>query len=319
MARTRAILLSREATPRARRARRALAWVALLALAAHAAAAPARAETSPAGARGAVAPPAVETSGTLAPDAAIDADPAAEVRLHKVKPRREKLPTLQFLKENRDFIRASLDRLREKPVEGSSHAAEIDPRFLAYREMLAAAAAAEDTAGAAADAHARRDLLENVTRLGEIEADLDRLERLLEEQRARLARLDQDFTGRQRTELMIVVSGHPAGAAITEIALAVGDGATLRVPLAAAQREALARGAIVQLFHGLVEPREQDLGVTLAVEGLAADSAFATIEPARDRLTMLRLDLSDYRPELGATSLRASIRQEAAGRAAVDG
>src|SRR5690242_20079556 len=62
---------------------------------------------------------------------------ATEVKVERIKPKKEKLATLRFLKENRDFIRARYDQLQETPIAGRASAEDLDPRFLAYRAMLA--------------------------------------------------------------------------------------------------------------------------------------------------------------------------------------
>src|SRR5262249_56780301 len=70
------------------------------------------------------------------------ASPAAEppaitsVRVELERPSKEKLPTLRFLKANRDFIRSRFDRLRQESREEHAGAASLDPRFLEYRRML---------------------------------------------------------------------------------------------------------------------------------------------------------------------------------------
>lgn len=232
---------------------------------------------------------------------------AVEVRVERVRPMKEKRPTLRFLRENRDFIRGRFDRLRETPVAGSGEAAAMDPRFLAYRELLAAALAAGDSVAAADDARARRDLFESITRLGELEQQLDLMDRLLAEQRGRLAVLQADFTGDQGTELAVVVSGEPGAGAPAEIAIALEDGTVVSVPLGPEHHEALRRGGVVRVLHALVEPRAQVVDVTLrGAEWPGGDTGYVALEPARDRLTLLHLDLSTLDPRAGAPSLRAS-------------
>ena len=247
---------------------------------------------------------ALVLAGAAAPEPAPE---GTEIKVERVPPVREKLSTLRFLRENRDFIRARLDRLREKPVGGDASAPAIDPRFLAYQGLLAEVRVAQDTVAAVEDARARQHLLESITELGDLEARLGWMERLVVEQRNRLMSLESDFTGDQRTTLMIVVSGYPSDAAVEELAITIADGDTLHVPLSAEQRESLKRGGILEAFHGFVEPREQVVQVTIRGNSWpAGDSGFITLGPARDRLTFLKLDLSTIRPARGAASIRAT-------------
>lgn len=238
-------------------------------------------------------------------------EPAAtEVRIERIRPKREKHATLRFLKANRDFIRGRFDLLREKPAGGSAAAEAVDPRFLSYQAMLASVRGAGDSLALADEARARREQFQSVTELGLLEADLDRMERLLASQRDRLAALQADFTGRQRTALEVVVSGDPGIAEVSSVALTLEGGATLTLPLTAEQRASLRRGGMLELFHGMVEPRQQVIEVALAGGGWdAGGPGFVTIEPARDRLTLLRLDLSPARPDRGAASMLATTWQ----------
>jgi len=241
------------------------------------------------------------------PAAAATVPDAAEVKVERVRPQREKHPTLRFLKENRDFIRARFDLLKEKPLESHGSAGEIDPRFLSYRDMLAKILAARDSVAVSEDARTRQELLASITQLGELEARLDLMDQLLAEQRGRLGVLQGDFTGSQQTALVVVVSGYPGEAAVSNVAITLEDGATLTVPLSPEQRESLRQGGVVQVFHGFVEPRAQVVEVALAGDRWpTGDSGFVTLDPARDRLTFLMLDLSTVRPDQGAATIRAS-------------
>src|SRR5689334_8283559 len=118
---------------------------------------------------------------------------ATEVKVERIKPKKEKLATLRFLKENRDFIRARYDQLQETPIAGRASAEDLDPRFLAYRAMLAQINAAKDSVATIADLHGREELLRSVTQLGDLESQLDLMERLLATQRTRLGVLQADF------------------------------------------------------------------------------------------------------------------------------
>lgn len=230
-----------------------------------------------------------------------------EVTIERVRPQKEKLPTLQFLKENRDFVRARFDLLRQTPKDQSGQATLIDPRYLAYEQMLAAIRAGRDSATAATDVIERQQLLASITQLGQLEGQLDNMDRLLAAQRSRLQILQDDFTGRQRTALVIVVSGYPDNDAISEVTVTLEDGAKLTVPLYWEQRLALKKGGVVQVFHGFVEPREQVIQIGIAGEGWPpGDSGFVTLTPARDRMQFLRLDLTGVQPSRGIASVKAS-------------
>ncbi|HTR97638.1 MAG TPA: hypothetical protein VMH61_07020 [Candidatus Acidoferrales bacterium] len=250
---------------------------------------------------------------TLAlPARADDADAPVRVKVERVRPRRETLPTLQFLKANRDFFRSRLDQLREKPLASRDRAGALDPRFLAYRRMIAGVLASSDSTAAIEDARSRRELFASVTDLGRLEAELDEMDRLLAAQRIRLTALQEDFDARQRTTLAVVVSGCPRSGAPDSIAVALEDGARFVAPLSEADRNALAAGGALQIFHGLIEPREQVLAIGLAGGAWAAgDSAFVTLEPPRDRMTFLQLDLSQAGAASGASGLQASTWQRA--------
>ncbi len=229
------------------------------------------------------------------------------VRVERVRPSREKLHTFRFLRENRDWIRAQIDQLREKTAGRSRTAEPIDPRFLDYQRMLDEVLAGRDSTAVAAERWRRQELFGSVTELGQLEARLDQMERLLAEQRTRLGILQDDFTGRQQTALTIVVSGDPEAAAVGAIAVTLEDGDTLSVPLSVEQRQALRRGGVLQIFHGLVEPRRQVVEIGIDGDGWRrGDSGFVTLEPPRDRLTFLRIDLTPAHSGIGPSSLVAS-------------
>ena len=179
--------------------------VAMLAVApAHAAksksAKPARTKS----AAGAAAPSLAPAPVTVAvpPD-------AAAIRVERVKPEKEKHPTLRFLKENRDFIRGRFDLLRQRPIAGRGETAAVDPRFLAYQSMLAGVLGARDSVASAEERRSRLTLLASVTQLGDLESELDGMERLLAAQRDRLTVLQADFTGHQQTALAVVITVDP--------------------------------------------------------------------------------------------------------------
>lgn len=244
----------------------------------------------------------------------VRAQEATEVKVERVKPKKEGHPTLQFLKENRDFIRGRFDLLREKTRARRGDAAAIDPRFLAYQDMLADIQTAKDSVVVANSQQQRLELFASITQLGDLETRLDLMERLLAKQRTRLGVLQTDFTGDQQTALMVVVSGHPADAGLAEIGITLDDRATLSVPLSAEQCATLKRGGAVEVFHGFVEPREQTIKVSVTGDRWSAGEAgYATLDPTRERLTLLRLDLSRMDAGRGAPSIQASTWLHSAG------
>ena len=172
--------------------------------------------------------------------------------------------------------------------------------------MIAAATANRDSNALASAAMSQRELLTSVTQLGELEAQLDELDRSLLAQQQRLGMLQADFTGDQRTALAIVLSGYPQGTPLSQVRLTLDDGSTIDVPLDDARREALRQGGALQIFHGYVEPREQVVEVSLGGSATAASAGFVTLEPARDRLTLLRLDLSTAEAPGGASNIHAT-------------
>jgi hypothetical protein len=229
------------------------------------------------------------------------------LRIEREKPEQPKHPTLRFLRENRDFFRGRLDELLlTLERERSGEAAPLDPRWLMYRDMLADIRAARDSAEVSTEWIRRRELLESVGELVELETEMDEMETLLAEQRGRLVRLEEDFTGRQTTALVVLLSGVPAGGAPDAVVIGDDDGATVRVTLDDATRTALANGGAAQLLHEYVEPR--DLVLEIAFEGTAwtGHPPFeVAVAPARDRLTFLELDAAGVDPAAPGQPLAA--------------
>jgi hypothetical protein len=220
---------------------------------------------------------------------------------------REKLPTLRFLRANRDFIRARFDRLREESRVERAGAGDLDPRFLEYRKLLAQIALDKDSVARAADARERQGVFTSVTDLAALERELDQMERLLDTQRARLGVLQADFAGRQRTELDLVLAGGVLAGRVDSVRVTLEDGTSVASTLTDTQRGSLVHGGALEVFRGLVEPREQVIEIALMGEGWSATGhGFVTLEPARDRLTFLKLDLAQASPARGIGSLAAS-------------
>jgi hypothetical protein len=241
---------------------------------------------------------------SLVPSMALAAPAETPVKVERVRPLKENLPTLRFLRANREFFRSRLDLLMTRPLDQRQEPGAIDKRFLTYRDGIAAAGAAGDSLVAAADADRRRTLFASVTELGALESQLDEIDRLLAEQRARLGSLEADFAGHPRTALAILVSGRPDRPTLASLALSLDDGTRLEVPLTAGERTSLANGGVLQAFYGLIEPREQSIAI--AIGAGASDSSYVTLEPAQDRLTFLHLDLSGVDAANGAAGITAS-------------
>ncbi len=269
----------------------------------------------------AAAPVRADEPASAAPptDPTLPAAPV-EVRLERAKPMREKYPTLRFLHENRDFIRGRYDHLREQPVAKQGEATAIDPRFLTYRELLATLDRGADSLARAEDERSRHTLFASVTELGSLETELDQIERALDAQRGRLALLEKDFTAHPATEMLVVLSGFPAGADLASVTLELEDGGAVTLPLGPAEQEALRAGGMVEVLHAFVEPRAQN--VRVAVGGSpwpAGDSGWLPIEPARDRLNLVRLDLSGLGPATGITGIHAATWVHDATSLSIDG
>jgi hypothetical protein len=235
--------------------------------------------------------------GAGEPTSAREAELEPIVKVERVEAPRPKDPTLRFLAENRDFFRARLDLLRTSLGPRVGGADDLDPRFLRWREMLAEIGAGRDSTAATAEWIRRRELLDSVGDLVALEAALDSIEARLDAQGARLVELEEDFTGRQRTALVVLLTGVPAGGAPTGVVLEDPDGDDWRIELDDADRRALARGGTVELAHRLVEPRAHSFVVRLesGAEVLPAPWTLA-VEPERDRLTFVELDLDGLDP-----------------------
>ena len=200
------------------------------------------------------------------------------------------------------------DRPRTVPRTGASEsgAADLDARFLLYRQMLTQVAADKDSVSRSADNSERAALFAHVSDLSQLERELDQMERLLDAQRARLGVLQRDFAGRQRTELDVLVTGGALEGRVDSVVVTLEDGLRVASALNGTQRESLKHGGTLEVFRGLVEPREQVIDVAFLGEGWSAvGHGFITLEPVRDRLTFLKLDLAQAQPAHGITSVLA--------------
>jgi hypothetical protein len=216
------------------------------------------------------------------------------IEVDRVEPPSDPPKSLRFLTENRDFIRAQIDQLRLLAKDGRDAVADsLDPRFLAFREMLAAIQAAADSQAAADAGLARRDLLASVADLAEIEAQIDSAEALLARQGDRLAWLERDFTGRQETAIVVLVRGVPACGAPDAIVIREANGDDVRVAFSPEAKAALAEGGIAEAVRAFVEPREHTFEISLEGPGCEAfPPATVLVETERDRLNFVELDLS---------------------------
>src|SRR5262245_39081594 len=229
------------------------------------------------------------------------------VEVERERPVREKLPTLRFLRANRDFIRARFDRLRTESRAMRAGAGNVDPRFLQYRQLLAEIAAGKDSVTVASDARERQGVFTSVEDLAALERELDMMEQLLDKQRTRLGYLQADFAGRQRTELDLVITGGTLAGRVDSVRVTLEDGTSVASGLTETQRGSLQHGGALEVFRGLVEPRVQVIEIALMGEGWSATGhGFVTIEPVRDRLTFLKFDLSQASYKVGIGSLAAS-------------
>jgi len=231
---------------------------------------------------------------------------ARPVKVERAKPDKVKLPTLRFLRENRDFLRGRMDALEQVLLEAQSQAVPMDERFMRFQEMLAALNAARDTVSAAQRAEEQREFLASVTELGELEEELDLLEGLLADQEVRIRELEEDFLERQETALVIVMRGWPGNAVPEAILLTDETGETVRTSLTEEDRVSLGGGGIAQIYHEFVEPRYQTWELALLGEdGGASAPAYLSLEPERNQLNFLELDLAGISEEEGPFGIRA--------------
>lgn len=216
--------------------------------------------------------------------------------------------SLKFLKDNRVFIRAQIDRLRVQTTRTQAeHATIIDARYLALKEMSAAIAAARDTVSADSLLTAQRKLMTSVTELGELERQMAKVEALLAEHRTRLIAIDGDFLGHQETALVIVMRGFAGKHAPAAVVIAE-EGEVVRVELTPEQRASLEQGGIAQVYHQFVEPRAHVFNVTFEGDGWPPAATLpVTVDAVRDRLTFLSLDLSRLDPSGEAMGLLTDV------------
>jgi hypothetical protein len=250
----------------------------------------------------------------LASMAAADEPPADGVgdaieviEVKRSETRDPKHESLQFLRDNRTFLRSQLDRLRQTRTTTSNDAQVLDERLLRLQEMSAEIAAARDTVRDRDGTLAERALLENVADLGELVGELTMMEALLAEHRQRLLLLEADFLGHQETALVILVRGLAGGDVPAAIVVSEDD-EVVRIELSPEQQASLRQGGIAQIYHEYVEPREHVLEVSFAGDAWQdAAPVVVAFDTARDRLTFLELDASGLERGQPASGLVPSV------------
>ncbi len=235
-------------------------------------------------------------------------EPVATTEVKRNEAKETDHPSLQFLRDNRVFVRGQLDRLRLMTTFNEEADAQmLDDRLLRLREMSVAIAAARDTVADEEAALARRQLLDSVTQLGELDQQLVLMETLASEQRLRLQELEADFLGNQETAIVTSVRGLPSDHAPGGITLSE-DNTVLQVPLTAAEQNSLRQGGVAQIFHRFVEPRAHVY--TVGFQGPAWDAlpgVEVPVNAARDRITFVELDLSRLSPATADHGLAARV------------
>ncbi len=226
----------------------------------------------------------------------------------RAKHKEAKHESLRFLRDNRVFIRAQLDRLRlQTTLVRTDDAKVLDERYLRLKEMSEAIAAARDTVRARQRLASERELLESVTELAKLEAELAEMEKLLADQRQRLLLLEEDFLGHQQTALVVVVKGL-TGKDVPASIIFAEDNDIVRFDLTDEQRTSLGSGGIAQIYHEFVEPREHVYQVSFAGASWNEASALTVpVEAMRNRLTFLELDLTRLDRNANAHGLETNI------------
>jgi len=235
----------------------------------------------------------------LAPGPVRAEDVETIVEVQRVERSRERPATLRFLEENRDFFRSHLDDLRVREAALRRLESQgIDRRLLDFQQMLDEIRAAQDSARAGDERARQRALLESVEQLAELEREMDRMQALLDAQGSRLARLGEDFVGEQRTTLVVVLTGVPSRGSPKTVILETEEGDAAHVLLTETDRLSLASGGTAELLHELVEPRRQTLAISFEGDGWAQPAPYeVVVDPPRDRMTFLELDLRGADPE----------------------
>lgn len=228
------------------------------------------------------------------------------VKVERIRPKRERLTTLRFLHENRVFLRARMDALKQILLARDHRPVSMDERFLRLAEMMEEIHAATDSVTTRERGLAQQQFLTSVAELAALESELDLLADAMTQQESRLRELEGDFLNGQETALIVLVRGFPPELPPHSLLLTDESGDTLRTHFTADDRLSLATGGMAEVLHELVEPREQTWEVGFAGPGWTQRApVFLSLEPARDRITFLELDLTRLRPEPDTMDLQA--------------
>lgn len=199
--------------------------------------------------------------------------------------------SLRFLRENREFLRGQLDRLRTRTEWHRSEARTLTARQQWLRGLGDELDAARDSLDRERVRLERRSLLQRIEELAAIETRLDHLDSLLSAQADRLHAIERDYLDRQETAMALLATGLPDDEAVAILVHDV-DGDPVRVALDAASRDALRRGAVATLLHDFVEPRQHELALSVErADGSVHGLGSLRIRTARDRLTFVQVDL----------------------------
>ncbi len=235
--------------------------------------------------------------------------PRETMKVERVKINQEKRPSLRFLRDNKDFLRGQLDLLRQiYGLEMDGRAIALDARHLELQRLMEELLASLDAARTGNREIADRGLLESVVEIAWLESELDRIDEILRLQESRLAWLDEDFTGRQETALMVLLRGVPDGEAPESIVLMWSDEKTVRVPIDQETWGSLRMGGVAKIYHEFIEPREHDFRVGMEGGAWTMHSPLSVpIEPARDRITFLELSLTGMSSEITTSGVASKI------------
>lgn len=233
--------------------------------------------------------------------------PLIQVKVERVKPEKEGYPTLRFFRENLDFLRSRLDGLQETAVTSDQETAVLDQRLLRYQEMLMESRASRDTLDTEQARREKQEFLSSVTELGDLEVHLDLLEDILARQESRLGALEEDFVGNQHTAMVLILQGHAANGQPEMIRVLDGFAEMTDVALRSGQLQSLEQGGLVQIYHALIEPREQTWEIALGGgEWSEPSTTYLTFKPQRNRLNYLMVNLDGADPRLETTGLKAT-------------
>ncbi len=220
-------------------------------------------------------------------------DDAVPVKVRREKPDRLKKPTLRFLQENLDFLRAQIDGLHWEADRHDADGSVVDPTWMRYLELQQAAERSVSDVERIGEESRQRELLESVAELVAVEESLQHLSSALDGHEQRLQELHEDYVEDHVTSLVILLQG-TVDPGIQMATLAREDGRVVDVSFDGAIAGSLESGAIVELDHDFVEPRWQWL--ELSFGGAASiEPVYLEIEPLRDQLNFVQIDLGSVR------------------------